>query len=177
MGFGRIFLFIFVFALLEAMLLAKVAQLVGWGTTVLLVVATAMIGSMLLRRQGLATWMRLNQRMQQGEMPAAELVEGVLLLLGGVLLITPGFISDSLGLLLLLPPLRKPLAALMMRRGVMQAVSMGGRSSAWVYTRGSYQGTPPAGDQKAGPQTPPPGIYEDRNGNLIIDGEAERKDD
>ena len=68
MGFGRIFFFIFAFALLEVLVLAKVAGLIGWPITIIATVVTALLGSYLFRRQGLETWVRLNQRMQQGDM-------------------------------------------------------------------------------------------------------------
>ena len=103
MGFGRIFFFIFAFALLEVLVLAKVAGLIGWPITIIATVVTALLGSYLFRRQGLETWVRLNQRMQQGDMPGQEMVEGIMLLLGGALLITPGFITDAVGFALLLP--------------------------------------------------------------------------
>ena len=83
MGFGRIFFFIFAFALLEVLVLAKVAGLIGWPITIIATVVTALLGSYLFRRQGLETWVRLNQRMQQGDMPGQEMVEGIMLLLGG----------------------------------------------------------------------------------------------
>ena len=176
MGFSRIFLFIFIFALLEAMVLAKVAQIVGWGFTILATVFTAMLGSMLFRWQGLETWVRLNQRLQQGQVPGSELIEGVLLLLGGALLITPGFITDAIGFVLLLPPSRKALAGLMVRRGMLQAMgNRAGNANVWVYTR-SY-GTGPANDGTEEPQPAQPRVRETRDGHFIIDGEAERKDD
>lgn len=174
MGFSRIFLFIFIFALLEAMVLAKVAQIAGWGVTILATVFTAMLGSMLFRWQGLETWIRLNQRMQQGQMPGIELVEGVLLLLGGALLITPGFITDAVGFLLLVPVTRKALAGFMLRRGILQAFSARpGNPNVWVYTR-SYQSGPANDPDQAPPQ---PRVRESSDGHLIIDGEAERKED
>ena len=86
MGFGRVFLFIFIFALLEVIVLAKVAEYTGWLFTIVATVATAMLGSVLFRWQGLQTWVRLNQRLQQGDLPGTALVEGFMLLLGGALL-------------------------------------------------------------------------------------------
>lgn len=174
MGFGRVFLFIFVFALLEAMVLGQVAQAVGWGVTILLTVVTAMLGSVLFRLQGLQTWVRLNQRMQQGEMPGQELVEGVMLLLGGALLITPGFITDGIGFLLLLPASRKAMAAFVVKKGMLSAMSStGGNARVWVhrsgnspFTTGSHSGSGADGQP----------VYEDRQGHLIIEGEAEQKD-
>lgn len=161
MAFGRIFLFLFVFALLEIMVLAAVADLIGWPITVALVIATSLLGSALFRRQGLDTWRRLNQRMNQGELPGREMVESVMLLLGGMLLITPGFISDVAGLVLLLPPSRRALTSAIMRRGTMQAFA--GRGGGAFF----YQ-------SRSGPQGPAPDAAS-RHGE-IIEGEA-RADD
>lgn len=173
MGFGRIFLFIFVFALLEVMVLAKVAEYTGWLFTIAATVFTALLGSVLFRWQGLETLMRLNQRMQQGEMPGNELVEGVMLLLGGALLITPGFITDAIGFVLLLPPTRQALAAALVRKGTLQAFAQRPGGSAWVYTQTTWRAdAPPEGSR---PERPP--VRETSDGHLIIEGQAERKDD
>ena len=182
MGFGRIFLFIFVFALLEAIVLGQVAQTIGWPVTILLTVLTAMMGSFLFRWQGIETWIRLNSRMQQGEMPGVELVEGVMLLLGGALLITPGFITDGIGFLLLLPQSRKLMASYIVKKGVMQAFAKGqvqGQGNVWVYQRTWDSREPDARGQtyegKASPQGPV--VREDRQGHYIIEGEVEKKDE
>jgi len=169
----RLILFLFVFVMLEAMVAARVAQLAGWGTTLLLLLSTSLLGSYLVQRQGLSTWVRLNQRMLAGEAPGVELVEGLLLLTGGFLLIIPGFITDALGLFLLLPPFRRALAALLIRRGLLQALARGGQSGTWVYSA-RYQRSASA---DAEPEPGRPRVQEDRNGHLVIEGEAERKDE
>lgn len=176
MGFGRVFLFIFVFAFLEVIVLAKVAEYTGWLFTIVATIFTAMLGSVLFRWQGLETWMRLNQRLQQGGMPGVELVEGFLLLMGGALLITPGFITDAIGLVLLLPPTRKLMAATMVKKGMMQAFAAGqGRSGGFVFTQTAYRTHQPGSGPGASPEPPP--IRRSSDGHLIIEGEAERKDD
>ena len=139
MGFGRVFLTLLVFALIEVMVLAAVADVIGWPVTIVAVVATALIGSALFRRQGLDTWTRLNERMNRGEMPGRELVEGMMLLLGGAFLITPGFISDAVGFALLLPQSRRALADRMIRRGTVQAFASRG-GGVFFYQRGPGQG-------------------------------------
>ena len=151
------FLVFFVFSLAEAVLLAKVGTQIGWGWTILAIVATAMIGSAMWRQQGLETWRRLNERMARGELPGSELIEGVMLIVGGALLITPGFITDTIGFLLLLPWSRKAAAKWLFDKGVVQNWSqtgMGGgftgysqytrtgpNSRVWVYQRTYTQGT------------------------------------
>lgn len=181
MGFGRVFLFIFVFALLEAMVLGQVAQSIGWGVTILLTVLTAMMGSLLFRWQGVETWIRLNKRMQQGEMPGVEMVEGVMLLLGGALLITPGFITDGIGFLLLLPQSRKWMAAYMVKKGMMQAFARGpGQGNVWVYQSTRHDSGARSGavyEETASPQPERPVVYEDRQGHFVIEGEVEKKDE
>ena len=166
MGFGRIFFFIFGFALLEVLVLAKVAGLIGWLITIIATVVTALLGSYLFRRQGLETWVRLNQRMQQGDMPGQEMVEGIMLLLGGALLITPGFITDAVGFALLLPGSRRAMARKVIEKGTLQGfTSMQG--GGFTYTSYTRQGHNPF-------QQPP---RRDDDGNVTIEGEAHRTDD
>jgi UPF0716 protein FxsA len=81
-----------------------------------LVVFTAMLGALLLRSQGLSTLMRFRDGMNRGELPAFELLEGVILLVGGALLLTPGFFTDLLGFLCLIPASRRTIVKWLMRR-------------------------------------------------------------
>lgn len=120
------FLVFFLFSLSEAILLAKVGSQIGWGWTILAIVSTAMIGSAMWRQQGLETWRRVNQRMAAGELPGSELIEGVMLIVGGALLITPGFITDTVGFLLLFPVSRKAAAKWLFSKGVLQGMSQRG---------------------------------------------------
>ncbi|MCG8312718.1 MAG: FxsA family protein [Pseudomonadales bacterium] len=120
------FLVFFLFSLSEAVLLAKVGSQIGWGWTILAIVATAMVGSAMWRQQGLETWQRVNQRMAQGELPGSELIEGVLLIVGGALLITPGFITDTVGFLFLFPLSRKTFARWLFDKGLVQGWSQQG---------------------------------------------------
>jgi len=164
MGFGRIFFFIFAFALLEVLVLAKVAGLIGWPFTIVATVVTALLGSYLFRRQGLETWVRLNQRMQQGDMPGQEMVEGIMLLLGGALLITPGFITDAVGFALLLPGSRRAMARKVIEKGTLQGFTTM-QGGGFTYTSYTRQGPNPF-------QQPP---RRDNGGNVTIEGEAHRE--
>ena len=163
MGFGRIFFFIFGFALLEVLVLAKVAGLIGWPITIIATVVTALLGSYLFRRQGLETWVRLNQRMQQGDMPGQEMVEGIMLLLGGALLITPGFITDAVGFALLLPGSRRAMARKVIEKGTLQGFTTM-QGGGFTYTSYTRQGHNPF-------QQPP----RQDDGNVTIEGEAHRE--
>jgi UPF0716 protein FxsA len=101
----------------ELLLLFKVADLIGGGWTLLLVIITAFIGISLLKRQGISTWQRASGRMRGGQLPGQEIIEGMLLAFAGALLLTPGLITDTIGFVLLTPPLRHRIARRIMRSG------------------------------------------------------------
>lgn len=103
--------------IIEVFILIQVGQVIGAWWTVGLVVLTAIIGSLLLRMEGLATLFRLQNTLGRGEVPAFELMEGALLLVGGALLLTPGFFTDAIGFTCLLPWTRRPLVRWAMQRG------------------------------------------------------------
>lgn len=92
-----------VVTLAEIYVLVSVGQAIGGLSTVLLVVITAFIGSSLLRQQGWSTMAKAQQSMSEGRTPAMEMMEGVVILVSGILLLTPGFLTDALGLLGLMP--------------------------------------------------------------------------
>lgn len=108
--------------LFELWLLIQVGSRIGAWTTIGLCLLTAAVGLALLRQQGVATLLRANQRLASGEVPAREMLEGFLLALGGVLLMTPGFFTDTLGLLCLLPFTRRALVARLLRSGRWQVM-------------------------------------------------------
>ncbi len=92
--------------IVEIYLLIQVGQVIGAGWTVFLVVLTAVIGVWLLKLQGISTLARAQRKLQQDELPAREMLEGMGLVVAGALLLTPGFFTDTIGFLLLLPPVR-----------------------------------------------------------------------
>ncbi len=92
-----------IMTLLEIYVLVSVGESIGGFSTVLLVVITALIGSTLLKQQGWSTMAKAQESMARGQTPAFEMLEGVVILISGVLLLTPGFITDALGLLGLMP--------------------------------------------------------------------------
>ena len=91
---------------LEIFLLIEIGGVIGAAWTILLVILTAVIGVGLLKIQGLATLMRAQGKMQTGQMPAQEMLEGVGLIVAGAFLLTPGFFTDTVGFMLLIPPFR-----------------------------------------------------------------------
>jgi UPF0716 protein FxsA len=102
-------LFFFIIPLIEIYFLVQVGEQIGAWYTVLLVIITAVIGVSLLRQQGMKTLLKANQAMQAGQMPAQEMFDGLILAVVGVLLVTPGFFTDALGFILLIPLVRKVL--------------------------------------------------------------------
>ena len=90
----------------ELFVLLKVGAAIGAGPTVLAVIATAMLGAVLIRAQGRAALREAQIAMEAGEPPVAQAVHGVFLLIAGAFLLTPGFITDAIGFALLIPPLR-----------------------------------------------------------------------
>jgi UPF0716 protein FxsA len=89
--------------LLEISALILVGNLIGPWWTILLLVADSIFGGWLIRREGARAWAALNQALTTGTMPARELADGALILIGGTLMLTPGFVTDILGLVMILP--------------------------------------------------------------------------
>ena len=97
-------------------ILEVVGPALGPVWTILLLAADSVLGSLLLRSQGRAVWRRFNEALAVGRMPHGEVVDGVLVIFGGALLITPGFLSDIVGLVLLVPPTRALVRRVVIRR-------------------------------------------------------------
>ncbi|MFZ5622160.1 MAG: FxsA family protein [Pseudomonadota bacterium] len=136
--------------LIEIYLLIQVGGWIGALPTVFLVVFTAVLGVLLLRQQGFAALQRVQAAMAQGQIPAMELLEAMLLTLGGILLLVPGFFTDALGFLCLIPPLRRWLV-----RGLLDRY---------------FLGRPP-GPPGAGPRAPGSG-----SGPVTLEGEFKREE-
>ncbi|MFO8046458.1 MAG: FxsA family protein [Halomonas sp.] len=115
------------FALLDFVILFSVGSQIGLLTTLLMVLATGFIGLHLIRREGAATFARARERMERGEVPSGELLTGAALIFGGALLMAPGFVSDALGFMCLIPDARRLLGKLIARLGMRaQGVHVGG---------------------------------------------------
>lgn len=115
-GLPFLFLLFILMPVIEIWVMIDIGSIIGAGWTVLAILATAAIGASLVRFQGLGVYSRLNQTAARGEIPAMEMIEGLCLLISGVLLLTPGFITDALGFLMLIPPLRRWFALTMLKR-------------------------------------------------------------
>ena len=102
--------------LAELYVILKVGDAIGAVPTIALLAADSVLGSMLLRAQGRSVWRRFNETMAGGRVPHRELIDGVLVIFGGAFLITPGFLTDIVGLVLLIPPSRALVRRLVARR-------------------------------------------------------------
>jgi UPF0716 protein FxsA len=109
-----ILLFIVV-PLAELYVIVQVGQAIGALPTIALLMLDSLLGTLLLRHQGRATWARFRAALASGRPPARETVDGALVILGGALMLAPGFITDAFGVLLLLPPTRA-----VVRRGLLR---------------------------------------------------------
>jgi UPF0716 protein FxsA len=107
----------------ELAVIIEVGSLIGVWLTIALLIADSVLGSMLMRSQGRAAWRRFNAALVEGRPPAREVLDGVLVIFGGALLLTPGFITDVFGLAFLLPPTRAVLRRLLVRRFALRMVS------------------------------------------------------
>ena len=133
----------------ELYVIIQVGGAIGIGPTIVLLVFDSIVGAMLLRSQGRAAWVRFNRALSEGRMPHKEVFDGVLVIFGGALLLTPGFITDVLGLILLIPPTRAIVRAFA-SRVVRRRLAVGGAATMWSFGR-------PQRPPRRGPGEPQPG--------------------
>lgn len=145
--FFLVLLFIVV-PILELYVIIQVGGLIGIWPTLALLLLDAILGSMLLRHQGRGAWRRFNEALAQGRFPGTEVVDGLLIVIGGTLLLAPGFLTDIVGLIFLIPPTRAVVRAVLKRFtiGRFTVVGLGG---------GPFgQGGGPSGRGGPGPDQP-----------------------
>ena len=147
--FQLLFLLFLLVPIIEIYLLIQVGGVIGPLPTILLVILTALLGAVLLRFQGLATLQRVQTAMARGELPTMAMFEGVVLLISGALLLTPGFFTDAIGFAGLIPPLRQRLISTFIKHA--------------VHVGTSGFGTDASSDKEHGPRT--------------LEGEFRREDD
>lgn len=109
--------FFLIVPLIELAILIEVGQQIGVGPTILLLIAMSILGAFLAKREGLAVWTRFRATLARGEVPSNELIDGVLVLFGAALLLTPGFLTDVLGIALLIPASRAGVRRVVMKSG------------------------------------------------------------
>ena len=114
--------------LLELFVIIQVGQAIGALNTIAVLVVMSVVGGWLMKREGMATLRRFQRKLSEGRLPENELIDGFLILFGGALMLTPGFLSDVLGTALLLPPVRAAIRPVI-RRQVGKRVTIGGSFS------------------------------------------------
>jgi UPF0716 protein FxsA len=155
-----VFLLILLFILVpiaELYVIIQVGGAIGAGPTIAILILDGFLGAFLLRHQGRAAWVRFNRALAENRIPHKEVLDGVLIIFGGALLLTPGFLTDIVGLILLIPPTRALVRALMARI-VRGRLSMGPRAATWGYgqvrRRGGRRRPAPEGPASGGPGGP-----------------------
>lgn len=113
---GRLLVLFLLTPVVELGLLIQIDKFIGFGPTLAVIVVTGVVGSFLARREGLTTWRRVNERLRSGELPGKELADGMIILVAGALLVTPGVLTDVVGFLGLFPPSRSLIRGWLMRR-------------------------------------------------------------
>ena len=148
--FSSLFMLFLAVSFAEIYVLIEVGRRIGSLGTIFLLVFTAVLGALLVRMQGMQTYIQIQRSVSQGRMPAQEMIEGVMIMIAGLLLLTPGFVTDTVGFVFLVPAVRRTLIALALSR------------------------------QTQGPQTPESGpVFEDgpkarsEGGGRVIEGELD----
>lgn len=145
----------------EIYVLIQVGSQIGALSAIALTILTAIVGASLVRSQGLQTAFAARSAMERGETPARQMIEGLMLVVAGAMLVMPGFITDFVGLLLLLPPLRALLAAKVLKSQALKMQSV------------RFQ----TGNQGQVKDANPSQHDNDKPSGKTIEGEFERKDD
>jgi len=137
---------------IEIYLLIKVGSVIGAIPTILMIIATAILGATLLRMQGISTYQRVQSTMQRGEIPAIEMMEGLILLVSGALLLTPGFFTDAIGFVALIPPARRAFIVWALKHSnIMQSTQ---------FHQHTYEGT----------------AYKEEGDHIVIEGKYKKED-
>lgn len=145
---SRLILLFVAVPLLELALLLQVGQWIGLGPTVALVIATGFAGAALARQQGLRAFLAVQQELATGRLPGRSLLDGLSILVGGALLLTPGILTDVLGFSLILPVSRRALQGALRRR--MERRIKEGDLRVAVFGAGGFGGFGRAGGSRAG---------------------------
>jgi UPF0716 protein FxsA len=148
-----------VLPVLEIYVLIQVGQVIGAWWTVLLLIADGVLGSWLMKREGGRAWRALQQALEERRMPARELADGVLVLVGGTLLLTPGFVTDVAGFFFILP-FTRPVARTALTRFLTRKFLTG--PGAPGFSRGPAEGDRPRTQQRPGPDSVVQGEVVDR---------------
>ena len=157
--FRFLFALFIIIPIIEIALLIQVSEVIGGFSTIALVIITAILGAKMVKQQGMSALQKAQTQMAEGQMPAKELFTGICVIIAGVLLLTPGIMTDVFGLLLLTPVIRNKLAAGLASQATVR-MSAGMQQGGSPFTQHSQTEADPHQVNKP----------------TIIDGEFERKD-
>lgn len=143
-GWGLVFLALLLVPIAEIYVLIQVGQVIGVWWTILLLIADSILGSWLLRREGGRAWTALRVALAEGRMPTKELADGILIVFGGALMISPGFVTDAFGIFAILP-FTRPLG----RRALARFI--GHRLLAGTVDPATWSGNGPGNARRPGP--------------------------
>jgi UPF0716 protein FxsA len=169
---AAVFLLVLIFIvvpLIELYVIIQVGSAIGLVPTLVLLLADAVLGSMLLRHQGRAAWIQFNRALAENRLPHKEVFDGILVIMGGALLLTPGFVTDIFGLIFLIPPTRAIVRGITSRI-VRRRMAMGatiwtvGRAQRAPRSRQAPGGSGPAGPPRRGPAPENPFGWEEPPG-------------
>jgi UPF0716 protein FxsA len=173
---ARLLLLFTIIPIVELAILIPLGDLIGIGPTVALVIVTGVLGAVLAKRQGMAAWQRLQKDLAQGQMPGDSLLDGLAVLIAGAFLVTPGVLTDVAGMVLLIPPLRRPLKNYLKKRfkkslesGTVNVIGFGGSFSSSPFDS-NRPGDPSIGNK------PSPHDYEEGEVIDVTPDEAETND-
>ena len=167
MGFYVLAIFVAV-PIIEIAVFIQAGELIGLWPTIGVVILTAILGTSLMRAQGLQTLAKAQSQMDQGEMPIGAMFDGICILVAGVLLLTPGFVTDTMGFLLLVPPLRQLVGA----KVIMKLVQSGNIRTSFGGGFGAGRGNS-GGNRAGGMGADGMGGGRHRGNGPIIDGDFE----
>ncbi len=139
--FGLMLLAFIAIPIIEIYVIIQVGQVIGAWWTILLLIADSIFGTWLLRREGSKAWQALQIALTEGRMPAKELADGILVVVGGTLMISPGFVTDAFGILAILP-LTRPFGRALLARMIARRLPIPGA----VFNPGNTNRPGPSGD-------------------------------
>lgn len=171
--FRYIFFLFLAMPIIEIFLLIQIGSAIGAWTTIAIVIITAVLGTWMLRQQGMATLNKARGKMSGGQLPAFEMMEGMALGVGGALLLTPGFVTDAIGFACLIPVTRKLLIGFLSRRVNLVSMSAGGAAQSHPDKSQVNQGQANQGQSR--PQSGQSPGKKPLSGD-VIEGEYTRKD-
>ncbi len=118
---GVLLLLLLIVPFAELYVIIQVAHAFGALDTVFLLILVSVAGAWLMKREGVSVWRRFRRQVEAGHVPGREIADGVMILLAGALMLTPGFLTDLVGIALLLPPVRAAVRAILLRRAARRA--------------------------------------------------------